>query len=53
VPVVEIKHDGIGRGLRPAMLAEDFGGADHERIPRTGWGIGAASFETALRASSG
>jgi hypothetical protein len=29
VPVVEIEHDGIGRRLRPAMLAENLGGADH------------------------
>ncbi len=29
VPVVEIQYDGIGRGLRPAMLALNFGGADH------------------------
>jgi hypothetical protein len=29
VPVVEIEHDGIGRGLFPAMLAENARGADH------------------------
>jgi hypothetical protein len=29
VPVVEIQHDGIGRGVRPAMLALNLGGADH------------------------
>jgi hypothetical protein len=29
VPVVEIKHDGVGRGVRPAMLAFNSGGADH------------------------
>jgi len=29
VPVVEIQDDGIGRGVRPAMLALNFGGADH------------------------
>jgi hypothetical protein len=29
VPVVEIEHDGIGCGLRPAMLAYDLGRADH------------------------
>ena len=29
VAVVEIEHDGIGRRLRPAMLALDSGGADH------------------------
>jgi hypothetical protein len=29
VPVVEIQYDGIGRGVRPAMLALNFGGADH------------------------
>jgi hypothetical protein len=30
VPVVEIEHDGIGRRLRPAMLSENLGRADHE-----------------------
>ena len=30
VPVVEIEHHGIGGGIRPAMLAQDFCGADHE-----------------------
>ena len=29
VPVVKIEHDGVGGGLRPAMLAQDFCGADH------------------------
>ena len=29
VPVVEVEYDGIGRGVRPAMLALNFGGADH------------------------
>jgi hypothetical protein len=29
VPVVEIKHDGVGGGVRPAMLAQNFGRADH------------------------
>lgn len=29
VPVVEIQYDGIGGGLRPAVLAQDFGRADH------------------------
>jgi hypothetical protein len=51
VPVVEIEHDGIGRGVRPAMLAQDLGHADHVRMP--GASSGASSFETALRASSG
>jgi hypothetical protein len=46
VPVVEIEHDGIGRGLRPAMLAEDFGSADHVKAPEARWGIGASWFET-------
>ncbi|KRR01323.1 hypothetical protein CQ12_26260 [Bradyrhizobium jicamae] len=32
VPVVEIEHDGIGGGLRPAMLAQDFGRADHKSL---------------------
>jgi hypothetical protein len=53
VPVVEIEHDGIGRGVRPAMLAQDLCRADHWRAPEARWGIGATSFETALRASSG
>jgi hypothetical protein len=29
VPVVEIEHDGVGRRLRPAMLALNLRGADH------------------------
>ena len=29
VPVVEIQHDSIGRGFRPAMLTMDLGCADH------------------------
>ena len=29
VPVVKIEHDGIGRGVRPAMLAQDCCRADH------------------------
>ena len=29
MPVVEIQYDGIGRSVRPAMLALNFGGADH------------------------
>jgi hypothetical protein len=29
VPVVEIEHDGVGRCLRPAMLALNLRGADH------------------------
>ena len=29
VPVVEIEHDGIGGGVRPAMLAQDCCRADH------------------------
>ena len=33
VPVVEIEHDSIGRGVRPAMLALNFGGADHVNLP--------------------
>ena len=53
VPIVEIEHDGIGRGLRPAMLAQDFGRADHVEAPGARSGIGATSFETALRASLG
>jgi hypothetical protein len=32
VPVVEIEHDGIGCGMRPAMLALNFGGADHKSL---------------------
>ena len=46
VPVVEIEHDGIGGGVRPAVLAEDFRGADHWRAPEARWGIGASWFET-------
>jgi hypothetical protein len=53
VPVVEIEYDGIGRGVRPAMLAQDLCRADHGRAPDARWDIGATSFETALRASSG
>jgi hypothetical protein len=30
VPVVEIQHDGVGGSFLPAMLALDFGGADHK-----------------------
>jgi hypothetical protein len=33
VPVVEIEHDGIGGGVGPAVLAQDFGRADHWRVP--------------------
>jgi hypothetical protein len=29
VPIIEIEHDGIGRRLLPAMLPENFRGADH------------------------
>lgn len=29
VPIVEIEHDGVGRRLRPVILAEDLRGADH------------------------
>jgi hypothetical protein len=29
VPVVEIEHDGIGRGFGPAVLAFDVRRADH------------------------
>jgi hypothetical protein len=29
VAVVEIEHDGIGGRRAPAVLALDFGGADH------------------------
>lgn len=29
MPIVEIKDDGIGRRFLPAMLAQDFGRADH------------------------
>ena len=32
VPIVEIEHHGIGRGLRPAMLAQDCCRADHEGL---------------------
>ena len=53
VPVVKIEHDGIGCGVRPAMLAEDCCRADHWRAPEARWSTGATSFETALRASSG
>jgi hypothetical protein len=34
VPVVEIENDGIGRGVRPAMLALNFDGADHVYLLR-------------------
>jgi hypothetical protein len=34
VPVVEIEDDGVGRGVRPAMLALNFGGADHVTLLR-------------------
>jgi len=30
MPIVEIKDNGIGRRFLPAMLAQDFGRADHE-----------------------
>lgn len=53
VPVVEIEHDSIGRGLRPAMLPEDLCRADHVSAPDARSVIRASSFETALRASSG
>ena len=33
VPIVEIEHDGIGRSLRPAMLAFYLRRADHANIP--------------------
>jgi len=46
VPVVEIKHDGIGCGLRPAMLAQDLSRADHEGTPEARPDIGASWFET-------
>ncbi len=46
VPVVEIEHDGIGRRLRPAMLAQDLSRADHWSVPEARWGIGASGFET-------
>ncbi len=46
VPVVEIEYDGIGRGVRPAMLAQDLCRADHWRAPEARWGIGASWFET-------
>jgi hypothetical protein len=29
VPIVEIEHHGVGGGLRPAMLAQNLGSADH------------------------
>jgi hypothetical protein len=32
VPVIEVEHDSIGRGLAPAMLPMDFGRADHEML---------------------
>ena len=51
VPVVEIEHHGIGCGVRPAMLAQDFGRANHVNTPHSN--SVASSFETALRASSG
>jgi len=28
-PLVEIEHHGVGGGLRPAMLAQNLGSADH------------------------
>ena len=34
VPVVEIEHNGIGRRLRPAMLAQDLSRADHISVPK-------------------
>jgi hypothetical protein len=46
VPVVEIEYDGIGRRLRPAVLAQDCCRADHGRAPEARWGIGATWFET-------
>jgi len=51
VAVVEIEHDGIGRGVRPAILAQNFCRADHANTPHSS--SVASSFETALRASSG
>jgi hypothetical protein len=33
MPIVEIEHDGVGRGLRPAMLALDVRRADHANNP--------------------
>ena len=51
VAVVEIEHDGIGRGVRPAMLAQDLCSADHMGMFHSN--SAASSFETALRASSG
>jgi hypothetical protein len=51
VPVVEIEHDGIGRGLRPAMLAQDLSRADHMGTFRLK--PVASSFETARSLSSG
>jgi len=53
VPVVEIEHDGVGGGVRPAMLAQNFGRADHFSSPWQRSAPVASSFETALRASSG
>jgi hypothetical protein len=32
VPVIEIEHDGIGRGFAPAVLRLDLGGAHHRDI---------------------
>jgi hypothetical protein len=32
VAVVEVEHDGVGRRLNPAMLAQDSRGADHESL---------------------
>jgi hypothetical protein len=46
VPVVEIEHDGIGCGVRPAVLAQNLCRADHWRAPEARWGIGASWFET-------
>jgi hypothetical protein len=34
VAIVEVKHDGVGRRLTPAMLPVDLRGADHEERPR-------------------
>ena len=51
VPVVEIEHDGIGGGVGPAVLAQDFCRADH--VATFHLKPVASSFETALRASSG
>jgi hypothetical protein len=46
VPVIEIEHDGIGGGVRPAVLAQDFCRADHVEAPEARSGIGASWFET-------